>query len=213
MDIQSQTNTWDSIYKQGAKEEEPREEVIPLQDLFQKNKVQKILDLGCGGGRHLVYFAKLGYRVSGIDVAPEAIKLSQRWLAREGLRAELQCADMIRLPWPDKFFDAVLSIRVLEHSQLKHIQKILKEVYRVIRDNGYFFANLKKHPPWKGWKEGKFTRIDHHLYAPTEGPEKGIIHYFFTEDELKEILSDFSIIKLEEDSKQRHYCVLAKKNT
>ena len=106
---------------------------------------------------------------------------------------------------------AVLSIRVLEHNRLEDIRVILREVYRVIRDNGYFFVNLKKYPPWKGWKDGAFTQIDHHLYVPTEGPEKGIIHYFFTEDELTEILADFSIIELEKDKKGRHYCVLVEK--
>ena len=128
MDIQSQINSWNSLHKREDNKKEPREEVIPLHDLFQKNEVQKILDLGCGGGRHVVYFTKLDYRVSGIDVAPEAIKLSQKWLAREGLKAELQCADMIRLPWPDMFFDAVLSIRVLEHNQLTHIRKISSKI-------------------------------------------------------------------------------------
>ena len=212
MDMKSQINAWDLVYRQQDKgKEEPQEEVIPLHDLFQNNNVQKILDLGCGGGRHLSYFAKLGYMVSGIDVAPEAIQLSQKRLAQEGLKAELQCADMVQLPWPDNFFDAVLSIRVIEHNQFAHIRKIIKEVYRVINGGGYFFANLKKYPPRKDWKEGKFARIDHHLYSPTEGPEKGIIHYFFTMDELKEILADFSMIKLEEDKRQEHYCVLVKK--
>jgi len=34
---------------------------------------------------------------------------------------------------------------------------------------------------------------------------------FFTVDELREILSDFSIIGIEEDEKSKHYCVLVKK--
>ena len=208
----SQLNAWESVYKkQKEQREEPQKEVITLHDLFQNNKVQKILDLGCGGGRHLVYFAKLGYRGSGIDIAPGAIKLSQKWLSEENLKAELKCGDMIRLPWPDNFFDAVNSMRVVEHNRFIHIQKILKEVHRVIKDGGFFFANLKKYPPWKNWKEGKFVRIDHHLYAPTKGTEKDIIHYFFTADELKKILDGFSVIKIEEDEQSRHYNVLAKK--
>ena len=67
--MKSQLNAWESVYtKQKDQREEPQKEVITLHDLFQNNKVQKILDLGCGGGRHLVYFAKLGYRGSGIDL-------------------------------------------------------------------------------------------------------------------------------------------------
>jgi hypothetical protein len=68
--------------------------------------------------------------------------------------------------------------------------------------------NLKKYPPDRDWKKGKFARLDHHLYAPTEGDEKDIIHYFFSEDELKKILSDFSFTRMEEDEKGRHYCLV-----
>ena len=81
-----------------------------------------------------------------------------------------------------------------------------------MRTGGFFFANLRKYPPYKDWKKGKFARIDRHLYAPTTGDEKDIIHYFFAEDELKKILSGFSIVKIEEDEKSRHFCVLAKKS-
>lgn len=211
--MNSQRKAWESVYnKKHESREDPQNEVIPLHDLFQKNKIQKILDLGCGGGRHLIYFARLGYRVSGIDIASGAVKLSQEWLSKEGLQAELACGDMIRLPWPDHSFDAVISIRVIEHNQLADIQKIMKEVYRVTKSGGFFFANLKKYPPWKEWKEGKFAQINHHVYAPTEGDEKDIIHYFFTLDELKEILADISVINIEEDEKGRHYNVLARKD-
>ena len=123
--MQSQLEAWESVYKkQKDPREEPQKEVIPLHDLFQGNQVQKILDLGCGGGRHLVYFAKLGYRVSGIDIAPGAIELSQKWLSQENLKAELQCGDMVQPPWPENFFDAVISVRVIEHNQFVHIKKI-----------------------------------------------------------------------------------------
>jgi len=211
--MKSQLEAWESIYKsQKDPKEDPQKEVVPLHDLFRKHQVEKVLDLGCGSGRHVVYFAKLGYRVSGIDIAPGAVSLSQKWLAAENLEAELQCGDMVRLPWPDHFFDAVISIRVIEHNRFAHIQKILKEVGRVLKTGGLFFANLKKYPPYKDWKNGKFARIDHHLYAPAEGDEKDIIHYFFAEDELEKILGDFSIVKIEADEKSRHYSVLAKKS-
>jgi len=203
---------WNAVTKERqAQKKTPQEEVAALHDLFQNKKVKKVLDLGCGSGRHLVYFAKLGYDVCGIDVSPVAIKLSKKWLADEDLNAELHCEDMQQLPWPDNFFDAVVTVQVIEHNRLGHIQKIIKEVHRVIRTSGYFFAMLKKYPPPKDWQKGKFVRRDHHLYAPTEGTEKGIVHYFFAEDELKDIFAGFDIIEIKESKKSGHYCVLSQK--
>jgi ubiquinone/menaquinone biosynthesis C-methylase UbiE len=211
--MESQADEWNSVYKQQEdRKQELQEEVIALHDLFRNNKVQRILDLGCGNGRYLVHFAKLGYTLSGIDIALEAIKQITQRLADENLQADLQCADMIQLSWPNNYFDAVLSIRVIEHNLLPSMRKIVKEGYRVIKDGGYFFINIKKYPPWEDWKGGKFTRIDHHLYAPTEGPEKGILHYFFTKAEL-DLFADFAMITLDEDKRHQHYYVLLKKNT
>ena len=42
-------------------------------------------------------------------------------------------------------------------------------------------------------------------------PRRLSANYFFTMDELNEILNDFSLIKVEEDKKKEHYCVLVKK--
>ena len=210
--MKSKVDAWNAVTKERYEQRKaPQGEIIPLHDLFQNKNVTKILDLGCGSGRHLVYYAKLGYDVCGIDMSPEAIKLSEKWLADEGFKAELHCQDMKRLPWPNNFFDAVFSVQVIEHNRLEHIQKIIKEVHRVIHPAGYFFTIIKKYPPRKDWKNGKFLRLDHHLYAPIEGTEKGIVHYFFPEEELKDIFAGFEIIEIKEDKKGEHYCVLTQK--
>ncbi|MDP3722487.1 MAG: methyltransferase domain-containing protein [Candidatus Omnitrophota bacterium] len=50
---------------------------------------ERILDLGCGNGRHVLYFARQGFRVSGVDcskpVALAAMKEVKRVLKRGGL--------------------------------------------------------------------------------------------------------------------------------
>ncbi|MEW6671179.1 MAG: class I SAM-dependent methyltransferase [Thermodesulfobacteriota bacterium] len=210
--MKSKVDLWNAVTKERqAEKKAPQEEVAALHDLFRNEKVKKILDLGCGSGRHLVFFAKQGYDVCGIDVSPEAISLSRKWLAEEGLAAELHCKDIERLPWPDNYFDAVISVQVIEHNRLEPVRKIIREVNRVVHPAGYFFVVVKKFPPAKDWKKGKFVRLDHHLYAPTEGTEKGIVHYFFAEDELKDVFSGFDIVDVKADKKSEHYCVLSQK--
>lgn len=210
--MKSQVDAWNAVSQERqAQKKTPQEEVAALHDLFQNKKVKKILDLGCGSGRHLVYFAKLGYDVCGIDMSPVAIKLSREWLANEGLKAEVHCEDIRGMPWPDNFFDAAISVQVIEHNPLEQIRKIIKEVHRVMHVSGYFFAMVKKYPPPDDWQKGNFVRRDHHLYAPTEGTEKGIVHYFFTEDELKDIFADFVIVDIKESKKSGHYCILVQK--
>lgn len=62
-----------------------------------------VLDVACGHGRHMRWFAEKGHEVTGIDRSPQAITASARW----GSAIE---ADIENGPWPleGATFDAVV---------------------------------------------------------------------------------------------------------
>jgi SAM-dependent methyltransferase len=62
-----------------------------------------VLDLACGHGRHLRWFAERGHRVCGVDRDPAAIDAIGSW-------GEALLADLEGGPWPlaDRRFDAVI---------------------------------------------------------------------------------------------------------
>jgi len=81
---------WDKIFKQKGKVFIRVEKDIPkIAQLFKRRSIKKVLDLGCGSGRHLVYLAKHDFEVYGIDIAPAGIKIAKDWLKKEKLRAKL----------------------------------------------------------------------------------------------------------------------------
>jgi len=60
----------------------------------------KVLDLGCGTGRHVVHLAALGFRVTGVDLSAEMLRLAARKLERvtgDGRAARLLRGDICRL--------------------------------------------------------------------------------------------------------------------
>jgi SAM-dependent methyltransferase len=64
---------------------------------------------GCGRGWEVAYLAERGYRVTGIDFAPEAIDAARERLAAAGAKAELIQADLFDLPKAtEAAFDLVL---------------------------------------------------------------------------------------------------------
>lgn len=82
---------WNGIFKEkGRVFLRPQEDMPRIVKLFKKKGVKKVLDLGCGSGRHTVYLAKNGFDVYGFDVAPVGMKLTKEWLKQEGLRAKLK---------------------------------------------------------------------------------------------------------------------------
>jgi SAM-dependent methyltransferase len=60
---------WDEIFKKYGKIFiEPQEDMGRVAEAFKNSRAKKILDLGCGTGRHLVYLAKKGFSLYGFDI-------------------------------------------------------------------------------------------------------------------------------------------------
>ena len=75
---------WEKIYQQeGRVWKEPFPRFGDVIQTFQERGCRKILDLGCGSGRHLVGFAQAGFRTTGMDISPTGLKLAQNWLAEQ----------------------------------------------------------------------------------------------------------------------------------
>ncbi len=109
----------------------------------------RVLDLGCGTGRHLARLVGLGAEVMGIDFSPEMLqkakqKLEALAMASEGVSREIaQRAGGVKLvehdlheelPFADGAFDLVVSGLVLEH--LQNLDPIFAEAKRVLAPGG-----------------------------------------------------------------------------
>jgi SAM-dependent methyltransferase len=70
-----------------------------------------VLDLGCGPGTDLVWFADRypGRKYAGLDVSPRMVALARAKLADRGARVERGCAEDLPLVFPGEQFDLVYS--------------------------------------------------------------------------------------------------------
>jgi SAM-dependent methyltransferase len=167
--------------------------------LFGEQGVRAILDLGCGDGGDLVFFARQGFAVAGLDYAPTALQLAREWLAGEGLEGDLRCGDMHELPWSGDSFDAAISVKVINHNTMAGVEDTIAEVTRVLRPGGYFFATVARHPPPEKWFEREPVELEPRTYVPARGHDKGVPHHFFTEDEVRGLLPHFELLELAGD--------------
>ena len=118
-------------------------------DQLLKGRLQPgmaILDAGCGAGRNLVYFLRHGFKVYGVDQAPDAIT-QIRSLA--GQLAPDHNNDMFRvegidqMSFGDASFDVVISSAVLHFALHEaHWHAMVNEMWRVLKPGGIFFARL-----------------------------------------------------------------------
>jgi tellurite methyltransferase len=107
---------------------------------------RRVLDAGCGSGRNLVYFLRHGFQVFAVDRDPEAVAAVRELAAAlsPALPPErFQLAGVDALPWPDDSMDVVLSSAVLHFAaDERHFERMLGEMWRVLRRGGFLFARL-----------------------------------------------------------------------
>jgi len=71
---------------------------------------RRVLDVGCGEGRHLAALAARGVEAWGVDLSPVLVRRAARHVGIDGRRALLVRGDMRFLPFLDATFDVVLSM-------------------------------------------------------------------------------------------------------
>ena len=90
---------------------------------LEKRGASRVYDMGCGLGRHTLALAELGINVVASDSSPLARQATRDMLGAAGLRCEVIDADMTTIPFPDDYFDGVLSLGVMEHNTRTGIEK------------------------------------------------------------------------------------------
>src|SRR5687768_1764385 len=122
---------------------------IYLFDLLLKGRLNpdvKLLDAGCGAGRNLTYFLRSGYDVFGIDQSPSAvdqIRALARRLAPHLPTTNFRVEPVEKMSFADSSFGIVISSAVLHFARDEtHWQTMVKEMWRVLKPGGIFFARL-----------------------------------------------------------------------
>src|SRR3989338_9237719 len=106
-------------------------------------KGKKCLDAGCGGGRYLVALSRLEAReVRGIDISAKAIQLANERLRARDLEsiAKAQAASFLEIPYPDNYFDYVVSSGVIHHTP--DPKRGFNEIVRVLKPGGKLFLSV-----------------------------------------------------------------------
>lgn len=132
--------------------------VVPTTKKYLK-KGNKILEGGCGHGSYVISLNQSGYKATGIDYAKKTITILQK------TRPELdfKVGDVRNLPFPMHSFHGYWSLGVIEHFYQGY-EKIVSEMDRVLKRNGYAFVTFPYMSPlrklkaklgmYREWRDG-----------------------------------------------------------
>jgi ubiquinone/menaquinone biosynthesis C-methylase UbiE len=216
---------WDSVYaEQGFRGKYPEEAVVRfVAGAYFKLKASerkkiRVLDLGAGPGRHVIFLAQEGLRTYGIEASPSAVALCKQKLKELKLKADVRTGDFIRLPYPDNYFDAVIDCASIQHNRIESVKKILKEVRRTLKSGGELFSMVRTSHDYAYAKARKVAPGTFTDYKKYDLNGVGLIH-FFSPLEIRQLFKIFREYSYEytertfDNRKKRvtHWAIRAKK--
>ncbi|TDJ22699.1 MAG: class I SAM-dependent methyltransferase [Gammaproteobacteria bacterium] len=155
------------------------------------NTGQRVLDLGCGEGRHAITaYLHADVQVIGLDLSRGDIDIARgRFSDFEDPNAAGKSLDFIvgsglTLPFADASFDRVICSEVLEH--IHNYQAVLREIQRVLKPGGLLALSVPRFAPeWICWKlsdayhevEGGHVRIFRRKQLKDAAEHVDMVHY------------------------------------
>lgn len=116
-----------------------------FQDVKPDAKGCRILDFGCGIGRHVMYCDEMGIESYGVDLSETAISIAKQWARQNGIErvdSKIVQGEASTLPWESGFFDFAISHGVLDSMSFANARQSCAELHRVLKRGGLFYCDL-----------------------------------------------------------------------
>ena len=160
---------------------------------------KEICDIGCGSGRFVTEFVKRGAgHVTGVDVAPEMLRLSKQLVAQDGTaeKCDFVLADVLN--WkPQTSYDITVTIGFWDYIQ-DPVER-LKLIRKMTRGTGIFLSAWPRFWTWR--MPVRKVRLQYYRGCPV---------YFFRKSELAQMMraSGFEIVRC--DTVGKLFCIEAR---
>ncbi len=109
-----------------------------IENEIKSDKSLKILDVGCGTGRHTIELSKRGFTVTGIDLSETQLQRAREKAERDNLQINFLKQDARNLSFSNEFDLAIMlcegGFPLMETDEMNY--KILNSVTKSLRENG-----------------------------------------------------------------------------
>ena len=192
---------WGEIFADPAMQGlKPNPELMGLIPRWQAAGCRRVLDAGCGVGRHLLPLLQAGFRVWGVDCDARVLELGKARLAHAAapaVLAHLVQADLNRLPFAHGSFDLVVSVNVINHGDAATFRDYCRELSRVLKTGGHLFIYTSPREAGERVRLPQTRELEPGTLVDIATPDGAMVHHFPTPAELREQFPRFAVHRWE----------------
>jgi malonyl-CoA O-methyltransferase len=194
--VEAGYDRWAAVYDHDANPLQALEEPIVRRAIGDASGL-RALDLGCGTGRHSLWLAANGARVTAVDFSVGMLDEARRKPGADAIRF-LQHDLHARLPFAEGEFDLVVSGLVLEH--LRTLDVFFAEARRVLKPGGKAVISAMHPAMFLRGSQARFTDP-----ATGELVQPGSIAHSISEFVLAALGAEFLLTHIEEHSPDQQF--------
>ncbi|WP_223536347.1 class I SAM-dependent methyltransferase [Pseudomonas sp. GL-B-16] len=144
-------NSTAESFREGTRDHDVSQNIDALLRHIQGEAPFDILDFGCGPGRDLRTFTRMGHKAVGLDGSE---KFAQ--MAREDSGCEVWQQDFLKLDLPAERFDGIFANAVLFHVPRQELPRVLKQLWGALKPGGVLFSSNPRGENQEGWNGSRF---------------------------------------------------------
>lgn len=175
----------------------PNPELLGLLPALKEAGCRRVLDAGCGVGRHLLPLVQSGFLVWGVDRETPVLQVLKARLAAAGHPAHLVQADLQRLPFRVSKFDLVISINVINHGDSQAFHHYCQEMDGVLRPGGHLFIYVSPREFVEHVRLPQTRELEPGTLVEIDTPDGDLVHHFPTAEEVRSQFPDYRVHRWE----------------
>lgn len=138
-------------FRAGTRDHDVSQNVAALLRHVEGTPPFTILDFGCGPGRDLATFSRMGHHAIGLDGSAAFAAM-----ARSDTGCEVWIQDFLALDLPASRFDGVFANASLFHVPTAELPRVLRELHATLRPRGVLFSSNPRGTNEEGWQNGRY---------------------------------------------------------
>lgn len=126
-----------------------------ITNIVPKTKYPEVIDLGCGPGLYCQKLARIGYKVTGIDISSNSIRYAKGVANNENLSINYRVQNILDLKETNKYDIALLIYHIYGSFSPNNRKRLVHNVYKSLKKGGIFIIDVASEVSLQDYNEKK----------------------------------------------------------